>query len=96
MRILSYIFILIIIALGVTFAVLNSGSVHINYYVGNRAMPLALLLAIVFAIGSLLGVGVGFWLLMKLKLKNYRLNQRLKLAEKEIENLRAIPLQDKH
>ncbi|MDR3477618.1 MAG: LapA family protein [Gammaproteobacteria bacterium] len=96
MRILSYILIVIIIGLGISFALLNSGSVSINYYVGHRTMPLSLLLAMVFTIGSLLGVFVGLWLLLKIKLKNYRLKQRLKLAEKEIENLRAIPLQDKH
>ena len=96
MRIFSYIFILMIVVIGISFATLNSGSVSINYYIGHRTMPLSLLLVTVFAIGSLLGVGVGLWLLLKIKLKNYRLRQRLKLAEKEIENLRAIPLQDKH
>jgi putative membrane protein len=95
-RILSYILIVIIVVLGISFATLNSGSVSINYYVGHRTMPLSLLLATVFTIGSLLGVFVGLWLLLKIKLKNYRLKQRLKFAEKEIENLRAIPLQDKH
>jgi hypothetical protein len=33
--------------------------------------------------------------LIKAKIVNYRLKQRLGFAEKEIENLRAIPLQDK-
>lgn len=96
MRIMSYLFLLIIIIIGVTFATLNSETVTVHYYIGNRVMPLSLLLVIVLAIGSLLGMMVGFWIVLKVKIKNYRLKQRLKLAEKEIENLRAIPLKDKH
>jgi putative membrane protein len=95
-RIFSFIFLIVIVLLGITFATLNSTVVNINYYVGHKNMPLSLLLALVFGIGSLLGILVGLWILFKTKLKNYRLKQKLKLAEREIENLRAIPLQDKH
>ncbi len=96
MRIFSYIFLLLIILLGISFAVLNSGMVSINYYIGHKMMPLSLLVVLVFAAGCLLGILVGMLLLVKAKLKSYRLKQQLKWAEKEIENLRAIPLQDKH
>jgi putative membrane protein len=78
-----------------TFATLNSESVTINYYLGSSTLPLSLLLVLVFALGCLIGMLVGFWLVIKSKLSNYRLRQRLNVAEKEIENLRAIPLQDK-
>jgi putative membrane protein len=93
---LSFLFLLLIIIIGVTFATLNSDTVTIHYYIGNRVIPLSLLLVIVLTIGSALGMMVGFWLVLKAKLRIYRLKQRLKLAEKEIENLRAIPLKDKH
>ena len=96
MRILSYIFLLVIIVLGVSFASLNSGVVTLNYYLGHKVMPLSLLLVSVFAIGCLLGILVCLAIIIKLKLKNYKLRQRLKLAEKEVTNLRAIPLQDRH
>lgn len=96
MRILSYIFLLLIVVLGVSFASLNSGVVTLNYYLGHKVMPLSLLLVSVFAIGCLLGILVGLSIIIKLKLKNYRLRSRLKLAEKEVANLRAIPLQDRH
>jgi len=94
-RIISYFFLLIIIIFGITFAALNSESVTINYYFDQSSLPLSLLLVLVFAFGCLIGMIVGFWLLIKAKMSNYRLRQRLNLAEKEIENLRAIPLQDK-
>ena len=95
MRIISYFFLLVIILFGMTFATLNSESVTINYYLSQSTFPLSLILALVFAFGCLVGIVVGCWLLIKAKLLNYRLRQRLSLAEKEIENLRAIPLQDK-
>lgn len=95
MRIVSYFFFLAILIFGVTFAIMNSESVTINYYVGQSTLPLSLLLVLVFALGCLIGMVVGFWLLFKAKINNFRLRQRLSLAEKEIENLRAIPLQDK-
>lgn len=95
MRFVSYFFLLVIILFGITFSILNANSVTINYYLGERNMPLSLLLAIAFSVGCLVGIIVGFCLLVKIKMKNYRLRQRLTLAEKEIENLRAIPLQDK-
>lgn len=96
MRILSYFFLLIILLLGITFATLNAGVVTVNYYIAHKTMPLSLLLVSVFATGCLLGLLVGLTIVIKLKLKNYRLRQRLKVAEKEVVNLRAIPLQDKH
>lgn len=95
MRIFSYFFLLVIVLFGMTFATLNSESVTISYYFGQSTLPLSLLLVLVFALGCLIGMVVGFSLLIKTKLINYRLRQRLHLAEKEIDNLRAIPLQDK-
>jgi lipopolysaccharide assembly protein A len=94
LRIISYIFILLIILLGVSFASLNSQVVDFNYYINTQTMPLSVLLAGTFTIGCLIGIVVCLWMIIKIKLNNYHLNQRLKLAEKEIENLRAIPLQD--
>jgi putative membrane protein len=95
-RIFSFLVLFLIIILGVTFATLNSNVVAVNYYVGHKTMPLSLLLVSVFATGCVLGILVGLGVVIRLKVKNYRLRQRLKLAEKEVANLRAIPLQDKH
>jgi uncharacterized membrane protein YciS (DUF1049 family) len=96
MRIITYILLLAIILLGISFAILNPESVNFNYYLGRRAFPLSLLLVSTFVSGCVLGLLVGFFLLVKLKIKNYYLQSQLKVAEKEIINLRAIPLQDRH
>jgi putative membrane protein len=94
-RIFSYFFLLIIVLFGMTFATLNSETVTINYYFSQSTLPLSLLIVLVFALGCLIGMMAGLWLVFKAKLKNYRTKQRLSSAEKEIENLRAIPIQDK-
>ena len=96
MRIVNFILLLLLIFIGITFATLNSTIVSVNYYFDTYQTHLSLLLAIAFVLGGIVGSLVGVWGLIKFKLKNYRLKQRLDLAEKEIENLRAIPLQDKH
>lgn len=90
MRIIGFIFILFIVLLGIGFATLNSDIVTVHYYLGERTMPLSLLLVSIFVAGCLLGLGVGLILLVKIKIKNYRLRQRLKTAEREIESLRAL------
>lgn len=94
MRIISYFLLLAIVIFGMTFATLNSESVTVNYYFSESTLPLSLLLVIAFALGCFIGMVVGLWLLLKAKMHNYRVKQKLLLAEKEIENLRAIPLQD--
>jgi uncharacterized membrane protein YciS (DUF1049 family) len=94
LRIFTYIFILFIVILGITFAALNHEPVSFNYYFNQQTLPLSFLLVLAFLFGSLLGLLMGAWMGVKLKLKNYRLQQQLKVALKEIENLRAIPLKD--
>ncbi|MEO8401106.1 MAG: lipopolysaccharide assembly protein LapA domain-containing protein [Gammaproteobacteria bacterium] len=96
MRIITFLLLLIIILIGVTFAALNPDVVTVHYYLGQKDLPLSLLLVLVFALGCFLGLLVGGWLLLKVKIKNYGLKQRLKIAEKEVQNLRVIPLQDRH
>ena len=96
MRLITYLLLLIIILIGVTFALLNPSPVLIHYYVGQKTLPLSMLLVLVFALGCFLGLLVGLWFVFKIKIKNYHLKKRVKIAEKEIQNLRAIPLQDRH
>lgn len=96
MRILTYFILLLLVLLGITFAALNAEVVSIHYYLGTRALPLSLLLAIAFIGGGFLGLLVCAIISIRLKNTNRRLRQRLKLLEEEVINLRAIPLKDEH
>jgi len=94
MRIFTYIILLALILLGVSFAGLNAELVMINYYIGTNKLPLSLLLIMALAAGGLLGLLVSLIIYVRLKSSNLRLRQRLHLAEEEVANLRAMPLKD--
>ena len=94
MRLLSYVFLLIIMLLGLTFAALNSAPVTFNYYIGSKTIALSLLLVLAFGSGIFLGFIVTLFPLIKLKGNNHRLKSRLKTLEKEVENLRSLPIKD--
>ncbi len=94
MRVLTYIVLIFVILLGLTFACLNADSVSINYYIGSNELPLSFLLVITFALGGIIGLLVSSFVVLKLKRDNYRLRQRARVVEKEIENLRIIPMKD--
>ena len=93
MRLLSLLIFLLIVLLGISFSTLNSTPVTFYYFLGNKTFPLSLLLVLTLAAGALLGILVGLWFLLKIKLQNVRLKRQLSLAQKEIQNLRAIPQQ---
>ena len=73
---------------------LNAETVTINYYVGRAHLPLSLTLVLAFSIGCLLGILVGIGMYLRIKSQNYKLKHRIKIVEKEIENLRTMPLHD--
>ena len=78
MRWVSLIFVIIIILLGVSFAVLNAAPVPINYYFQTKQVPLSLLMAISLAVGALLGLLVMTYHHVGLRLKNKRLERKLR------------------
>lgn len=93
-KLIGYVFILVLIFLGVTFALLNATPVSFNYYLGVRTLPLSLLLVFSFSCGGLVGIAIGLFMMTKVMIANRRLQKRIILIEKEVENLRAIPLRD--
>ncbi len=96
MKIILFLLLTIVVIFGISFACLNASPVHLNYYFGERTLPLSMLLVLTLVVGVVLGFMVSIMPLIHLKTKNYRLRQRLRLMEEEVENLRAIPIQDQH
>lgn len=96
MRVISFFLLLLIIALGITFACLNAEPVVLNYYFGRSRPPLSWLLFIFFGTGGFLGLLVGAVMYLKVKKENLLLAHRVRLAEKEVENVRVLPLKDGH
>ncbi len=95
-RLIYLILFLIISLFGILFAVLNAEPVELNYYFGSQQIALSLILVFAMFIGALLGVLASAGLFFKSRREVARLRKQVSLAEKEVANLRAIPLKDEH
>ncbi|VAX12296.1 hypothetical protein MNBD_GAMMA24-474 [hydrothermal vent metagenome] len=96
LRIFYLLLFLLLIVIGIAFAVLNAEAVEFNYYFASRQIPLSLILVLAMFSGAVLGVLASTGVIVSLKREVAKLRKSSKLAEKEITNLRAIPIKDKH
>ncbi len=94
MRYLAYIFWILIVILGISFASLNSSSVNINYYIGTVKLYVPLLLLIGLVIGALLGICAMLPLFFRMKCEVRKLRRQVKTAKHELTNLRTLPVRD--
>ncbi len=94
MRIVMIVFYLLLILVGVSFAALNAASVQVNFYFSTLSMPVSVLITLMLGVGVLLGFCLFLGKYWRLKAEHRRIKNQLWLTEKEIKNLRAIPLQD--
>ena len=96
MRILMLISYILLIIIGVSFAALNASSVHVNFYFKTMIMPISVLITLMLGVGIFIGFIFFMGRYWRLKIECRRIKNQLKLSEKEIKNLRSIPLQDQH
>ena len=87
---------LLIVIFGVVFAVLNAESVTLNYYLGSSELPLSLVLVIAMIIGAILGILASLNFIIGSRRSATKLKRSVEVAEKEIVNLRNIPIKDEH
>lgn len=93
-RVFSLIFFLLMLVIGLTFAVLNAEPVKLDYYFGSHYVPLSLTLVLALIIGAILGALASAGLVLRVKRENARLQKAIKMAEKEVVNLRTLPVKD--
>lgn len=96
MRIVMLVIYILLIVIGVSFAALNAAAVNVNFYFKSVSMPISVLMTIMLGIGILIGFILFIGRYWRLKAECYKVKNQLKLTEKEIKNLRSIPLQDQH
>lgn len=96
MRIMMTIFYLALIILGVSFAALNAVTAPVNFYFTTYTLPISVIIAMALGFGVLCGFFLFINRYWRLKSSHRRLKNQLTLTEKEIKNLRAIPLHDQH
>lgn len=95
-RIVTFLILVLVVLVGVAFAVLNAQPILLNYYFGSREIPLSLLLVLALGLGAMLGIVASIGLLIRNKREMQKLRKAAKLAEKEIDNLRSLPIRDVH
>jgi len=81
---------------GVIFAILNADPVMFNYYFGSREIPLSLAIILSMLLGAFLGLLASLSLILKARRDVAKLKRAADMAEKEIANLRAIPIKNPH
>lgn len=94
MRLIRYIVLIAILLIALGFALLNANQVTVNYYIGTRHMPLSLLLVFTFGLGCIVGLLTSLGWYFRASYQVYRLRKKLEVTEKELSNLRAMPLKD--
>ena len=93
-RIAKLILILVILLFGLAFHLKNNQLVALNYYVGAIELPISLVIVLVLILGALLGILASLPLIIKLKQQKLRLEKQIQNSEKEINNLRVMPVKD--
>jgi len=96
LRILSLAILLIVLLLGLSFAVLNADSISINYYLGEQEIPLSVALVLALVLGALLGILASLSVILRQRTRISMLNRTVTMTEKEITNLRSLPIKDDH
>lgn len=94
MRIISTTVLLLICVLVVAFALLNAEMVGVHYFFGDARLPLSLLLLIVLVMGALIGWFSGLRMMLGSRKSSHDLNKKVKTLQKELDNLRAMPVKD--
>ena len=87
---------LLVIVLGVVFSVLNAENVQLNYYLGSVELPLSLVLVLAIIAGAILGIFASLSFIISSRRNAAKLKRSVEVAEKEIMNLRNIPIKDEH
>ena len=95
-RIVYLFLFLVLVIFGIVFAVLNAEPVQLNYYFGSKDVALSLILVLAMIVGALLGVLASASMIISNRREAVKLRKAVQLAEKEVANLRAIPLRDNH
>jgi lipopolysaccharide assembly protein A len=96
MRIFFLFFYLVLIIVSLAFAALNSNEVVLNLYWQTLQLPLAFVMIVCIGLGLLLGALVFLVRYWHLRCQYSKTKNLVSLLEKEIKNLRSIPIQDSH
>lgn len=80
---------------GILLGLRNVALIDIDYYFGVIQIPSSVALTVALLIGGFVGLSTSVTLVLRLKRCVSKLEKKVKLSEREIENLRKLPIQDR-
>ena len=89
-RIFYIIVFVMLFLVGLAFALLNSQPVLLNFYFGSIQLQLSLLLVLVILAGAIAGILSSLYLLMVTRREVANLRKMIRLAERELADLRMV------
>jgi uncharacterized membrane protein YciS (DUF1049 family) len=92
----TLILIMATLVVAIIFSSLNFNPVEIHYLFDRGSLPLAVLLAVAFILGFVLGLLFDAWMLYRQRVLVGKLERQVKAYESEVSNLRKLPLKDFH
>lgn len=93
-RLLGFLFLIVLVALGLSFAVLNADPVTLNYYFGFLEVPLSMIVVVSLVAGALIGVLVSMGSLLRLRQTSARLKRQLHAAQRDADRVTILPARD--
>lgn len=91
---LYIILILLIFIVSLVFFLKNNQMITFDYLVNSQDISLSFLLFISLSIGALLGILAWLPKIIGMKHRISKLEKQMKLSEKELDNLRVMPMKD--
>lgn len=95
-RLIGFIVLLVVFVFALAFAALNVDDIQLNYHLGTITLPLSLSLAIATAIGVVIGIIATMGIVIGMRRELVKLRKTIKLTDKELTNLRKLPIRDRH
>jgi len=85
---------LVVIAIGLSFAMLNPAATELDFYFGRLALPLSLWLVIAFAMGALLGMVAALGIITRQRWQLAKLRREVASSRDELSELRKLPIRN--
>jgi len=92
LTIIKFFIVVVLLAVGIAFAVANSAPVRIDLGLFMPELPLSLVLLLAVGVGILLGAFASTFYFMRIKKENADLKRQSRLVQQEVKNLRSMPI----
>jgi putative membrane protein len=93
-RLIGFLFLVALVVIGLSFAVLNSQPVSLNYYLGYRDIPLSMIVVLSLATGAVIGALVSLGMILRLRAQLAQLRRKLRQVAKDADQLRVLPVKE--